>query len=185
MICVFHVYSGLSVRIVGINTVWYCINFKTTEFEYQQIIFKIFFSEKYCISCECFHRRWFIWNRILFVKKKKESIIIPLAWSMPKGYIVFICSVHLSIRPSYCPDVIPSVNPFYNQVLLQSFLITYNSEATDQNLFIFGMGVPRRVLFHSTSMNPWVMPQGGARGQNLGHPNKVVYCSLFLQTTSY
>ena len=28
------------------------------------------------------------------------------------------------------------------------------------------------------------MPQGGARGQNLGHPNKVVYCSLFIQTTS-
>ena len=22
-------------------------------------------------------------------------------------------------------------------------------------------------------MNSWVMPQGGARGQNLGHPNKV------------
>ena len=29
------------------------------------------------------------------------------------------------------------------------------------------------------------MPQGGARGQNLGHPNKVVYCSSFIQTTSY
>ena len=28
------------------------------------------------------------------------------------------------------------------------------------------------------------MPQGGARGQNLGHLNKVVYCSLFIQTTS-
>ena len=28
------------------------------------------------------------------------------------------------------------------------------------------------------------MPQGGVRGQNLGHPNKV-YCSLFIQTTSY
>ena len=34
-------------------------------------------------------------------------------------------------------------------------------------------------------MDPWVMPQGGARGQNLGHPSKVVYCSLFIQTTSY
>ena len=32
-------------------------------------------------------------------------------------------------------------------------------------------------------MDPWVMPQGGARGQNLGYPNKVVYCSLFIQTT--
>ena len=27
-----------------------------------------------------------------------------------------------------------------------------------------------------------LMPQGGTRGQNLGHPNKVVYCSLFIQT---
>ena len=45
------------------------------------------------------------------------------------------------------------------------------------------MGVPGRFLFHSTSMIPWVMPQGGARGQNLGHPNKVVYCNLFIQTT--
>ena len=61
----------------------------------------------------------------------------------------------------------------------------YKSVATDQKLFIFGMGVPGRVLFHSVSIDPWVMPQGGARGQNLGHPNKVVYCSLFLQTTSY
>ena len=46
----------------------------------------------------------------------------------------------------------------------------YNSAATDQKLFIFGMGVPGRVLSHSISMDPWVMPQGGARGQNLGHP---------------
>ena len=96
---------------------------------------------------------------------------------MPKGYIVFVRSVR--------PGVILSVYPFYNQVLLGSFLITYNSAATDQKLFIFGMGVSGRVLFHSTSMDPWVMPQGGARGQNLGHPNKVVYCSLFIQTTSY
>ena len=85
---------------------------------------------------------------------------------MPKGYIVFVCSI--------------SLLTFYNQVLLRSFLITYNSAATDQKLFIFGMGVPGRVLFHSTSMGPWVMPKGRARGQNLGHPNKVVYCSLFV-----
>ena len=57
----------------------------------------------------------------------------------------------------------------------------YISAATYQKLFIFGMGVPGRVLFHSTSIDPWVMPQGGARGQNLGCLNKVVYCSLFIQ----
>ena len=116
-----------------------------------------------------------------------NDIYIPSIRNMPKEYIVFVrlLSVHPSVRPSICPDVIPSVNPFYNQVLLQSFLITYNSAATVQKLFIFGMGVPGRVLFHSTSMNPWVMPQGRARGQNLGHPNTVVYCSLFIQTTSY
>ena len=106
---------------------------------------------------------------------------------MPKGYIVFVRSVSpfvcLSILPSICLSVHPDVI-FYNQVLLRSFLITYNSAATDQKLFIFGMGVPERVLFQSTCWNPWVMPQGGARGQNLGHPNKV-FCSLFIQTTSY
>ena len=104
---------------------------------------------------------------------------------MLKGYIVFIHSVCPFvcpfIHPSICPSVILFVNHFCNQVLLRSFLITYNSAATDQKLFIFGMGVPGRVLFDSTSMNPWVvMPQGGARGQNLGHLNKVVYCSLFI-----
>ena len=93
-------------------------------------------------------------------------------------------NVRPSFRPSVIPSVIPSVNPFYNQVLLRSFLITYKSAATDQKLFIFDMGIPGRVLFNSTSMNPLVMPRGGARGQNLGHPNKVVYCSLFIQTTS-
>ena len=35
---------------------------------------------------------------------------------------------------------------------------------------VFGMGVPGRVLFHSTFMDSEVMPHGGARGQNLGHP---------------
>ena len=104
---------------------------------------------------------------------------------MPKGYIVFVHSVRPPVRPSVCPSVIPSVNPFYNQVLLRSFLITYNSAATDQKVFISGMGVPGRIVFHSTSMDSWVISQGGARGQNLGHPNKVVYCSLFIQTTSY
>ena len=89
-----------------------------------------------------------------------------------------------SVSPFVCPSVCPSV-PFYNHVLLRSFFITYNYAATDKNLFMFGMGVHGRVLFHSISMDLWVMPQGGARGQNLGHPSKVVYCSLFIQTTSY
>ena len=90
----------------------------------------------------------------------KKDFFIPLAYEvrMPNGYIVFVHSICQfvcpSIRPSVCPDVIPSVNPFYNQVLLRSFLITYNSAATDQKLFIFGIGVPGRVLFHSTSMRP-------------------------------
>ena len=45
----------------------------------------------------------------------------------------------------------------------------YNSAATDLKLFIFGMGVPGKVLFQPTSMGPWDMPQDEARGQNLGH----------------
>ena len=84
-------------------------------------------------------------------------LLYPGIQSMPKGYIVFISSVNpfvcLSVRPSVRPGVIPSVNPFYNQILLLSFLITCNSAATDQKLFIFGMGVPGRVLFHFTSVD--------------------------------
>ena len=60
--------------------------------------------------------------------------------SMPKGYIVFIRSVSSFVRPPICLNVVLSVNPFYNQVLLRSFLITYNSAATDQKLFTFRMG---------------------------------------------
>ena len=60
-------------------------------------------------------------------------------------------------RPSVClsvlPSVIPSVNTCYNQVLLRSFLVMYISTATYQKLFIFGMGVPGRVHFHSTSLD--------------------------------
>ena len=74
------------------------------------------------------------------------------------------------------PSVIPSVNTCYNQVLLRSFLIMCISAATYQTPFIIGIGVPGMVLFHSTSMGPSVMPRGGARGQNLGSLNKVVYC---------
>ena len=49
----------------------------------------------------------------------------------------------------------------YNQALLQSFLITYISVATYQKLFIFGIGVPGKVLFHSISIDPLVMPGRG------------------------
>ena len=52
----------------------------------------------------------------------------------------------------FCPSVFPFVIPSVN---------TYISAATYQKLFIFGIGVPGRVLFHSTSMNPWVMPWVG------------------------
>ena len=108
-----------------------------------------------------------------------KGYIVPGIQSMQKGYIVFVGSVCPFVCPSVRLSVIPSLNPFYNQVLLRSFLITYNPAATDQKLLIFSMGVPGRVLFHSISMNPWVMPQGGARGQNLRHPNQVIYCRLF------
>ena len=37
----------------------------------------------------------------------------------------------------------------------------YISAAIYQKLFIFGMGVPGRVLFYSTSMDSWVMPGAG------------------------
>ena len=59
---------------------------------------------------------------------------------------------------------------FTSKFYMKFLSFAYNSAATDQKLFIFGMGVLGRVLFHSTSMDPWVMPKGGARVQNLGHP---------------
>ena len=70
---------------------------------------------------------------------------------------------------------------FTSKFYVKFLSFAYNSAATDQKLFIFDMEVHGRVLFHSTSMDPWVMPQGGARGQSLGHPNKIVDCSLFIQ----
>ena len=88
----------------------------------------------------------------------------PGIQSMPRGYIVFVGSVCLFVCLSIFRD--SSVNPFYNQVLLRSFLITYNSAATDQKLFIFGMLVSGRVLFHSTPMNLWVMSRGRANNNN-------------------
>ena len=58
---------------------------------------------------------------------------------------------------------------FTSKFFVKFLSFAYNSAATDQKLFIFDMGVPGRVLFRSTSKDPWVMPQGRARGQNLGH----------------
>ena len=72
------------------------------------------------------------------------------------------------VAKSYCED-------FWLLITLQPLI---------KKLFIFGMGVPGRVRFHSTSMNLWVMPWGGARGQNLGHPNKVYWICLYKQLLS-
>ena len=58
---------------------------------------------------------------------------------------------------------------FTSKFYMKFLSFAYNSAAADQKLFIFGMGVPGWVLFHSTSMDPWVMPQGRARDQSLRH----------------
>ena len=50
---------------------------------------------------------------------------------------------------------------FMSKFYMKFLSFAYNSAATDQKLFIFGMGVPGRVLFHSTSMDPWVIPRAG------------------------
>ena len=99
---------------------------------------------------------------------------------MPKGYIVFVGSFRPFVCPSFNlsvrPSVIPSVNTCYNQVLLWSFFIMYISAATYQKLFIFIIAVPGKIFFHSTSLDSWAMTRDGARGQNQGCLNKVVYC---------
>ena len=53
-----------------------------------------------------------------------------------------------------------------------------------QKLFIFGIGVTGRVLFHSTFMNPWAMPRDGARGKILGRLNNKVVMQ-FVHTKNF
>ena len=52
-------------------------------------------------------------------RRRRRAHYTPHIRSMPKGYIVFVCS----ISPFVCPSFCLSVNPFYNQVLLRSFLL--------------------------------------------------------------
>ena len=106
-----------------------------------------------CISLQP-HQKLFIFGMGVPARVLFHSTSLDL-WVMPRGGARGQNLGCLS-KVVYC----------YNQVLLRSFLIMYISAATYQKLFIFGMGVPGRVLFHSTSMDPWV--QGGARRQNLG-----------------
>ena len=75
-----------------------------------------------------------------------QSLVIPRHTKYAEG----VYSIR-RFRPSVCPSFRPSVN---TQVLFRSYLITYISAATYQKLFIFGLGVPGRVFFHSTSMDP-------------------------------
>ena len=103
-----------------------------------------------------------------------------------------ICpSIHLSALPSFHPSFCLSVHPWFHPLTLsitkfyfEVFWLLTTLQPLIKKLFIFGMGVPGRILFHCTSMNRCVMPWGMARGQNLGQSNKVVYCSLFVQTAS-
>ena len=71
-------------------------------------------------------------------KKKKFYPYNPSIQSMPKGYIVSVGSVCLSVLLSFPPSIrlIPSVNTCYNQVLLQSFLIMFISAATSETIHI-------------------------------------------------
>ena len=96
------------------------------------------------------YSRW-IWILVFIIQQFLQVLLLLYTWHTKYAEGVYSFR---RFRPSFRPSVIPSVNPFYNQVLLRSFLITYNSTATDQKFFIFGMGVPGRALFHSTSMNP-------------------------------
>ena len=104
---------------------------------------------------------------IVNVLKFEILYYTPSIRNMPNGYIVFVGSAHPFVCPSFCSPVLPSVRPFvilsinicYNQVLLRSFLITYISAATDQKLFIFGMGVLGRVPFYTEPLR--VIPRAG------------------------
>ena len=101
---------------------------------------------------------------------------------MPKGYIVFVCFV----CPFICPSVIPSVNLFYHQVLLRSFFDYLQLCSHWSETFHIWYGDTWEGSLPFYIYEPLGHAQGGARGQTLGHPNKVeqVYCSLFIETTS-
>ena len=104
--------------------------------------------------------------------QKKSSSLKPwgpqLIIPRPKGYIIFVHSV----SPFVCPSVLPSI-PFYNQVLLRGFLITYICSYWSKT-FHNWHGVAWKGSLPFYIYGPPSHAQGGARGQNLGHPNKVV-----------
>ena len=98
------------------------------------------------------------WDYVIYIHT-------PGIWSMLKGYIVVVGSVCLFI----CLSILPSVHLWFHPLTLcltrfyfEVFWLLIIA-ATDQKLFIFGMRVPGRVLFHSASMNPWVVPKGGGQ----------------------
>ena len=110
----------------------------------------------------------------LLMSTRSDCLLVYLLFILQayEGVYSFVNSVCPLVCQSFCLSILPSIcdsvyHTCYNQVLLLSCLIMYFSAATYQKLFIFGIGVPGRVLFHSTSMDPWVMPWDGARGQNL------------------
>ena len=58
---------------------------------------------------------------------------------------------------------------FSSKFLVKVPLSEYISLTTHQKAFIFEPWVPERVSFYAMSFGQGLMPQGGAKGQNLGH----------------
>ena len=77
---------------------------------------------------------------------------------------------------------------FTSKFYLKFLSFAYNSAATDQNLFIFGMGYLGGFSSIVHPRTPGLCPRAGLESKSWTPPitrynNKVVYCSLFIQTT--
>ena len=80
-----------------------------------------------------------------------------------EGYIVFA----LMFVRSFV--TFRHVRRICSKFLVKVSLSEYISITTHQKAFIFEPWVPERVSFYAMSFGPRFMPQGGAKGQNLGH----------------
>ena len=88
-----------------------------------------------------------------------------------------VYSFRLDVSPFVCSFVCSFVRSllsvtfveFTSKFLVKVSLSEYISQTTHQKAFIFEPWVPERVSFYAMSMAPGLMPQGGAKGQNLGH----------------
>ena len=102
-----------------------------------------------------------------------------------EGYIIFVRSVGPFVCLFFCPSVCPSVSlshsitKFYFEVSFDYITL----QPLIKNFSYFVWGYLGGFSSHSTAMDPWVVPQARARGQNLGHPSRPWWLSWMRRPT--